>query len=272
MVIYGLYPFISKGGAVGVVDGPILATLGRYFEKRRTFANGIAFTGSSVGNLVLAPVLSFLIDTYSVRGAVLLLAGLWLNICCIGTLLRPFDTSLVYDECEEEVEGCDFEVRGASGGNNNWEQKENSGNIYSNQFQKTKSTGELNSKLHRSSNLTISKLKGEQRILGSSLPNELHIKSEKRENVVEVNITARTLFGSNLSVPNLLCRGNSIIDVNKVSKTDAEVTNATPDDIEETKSSYLQFLLNPSLIRDLFVLGCGFYAYYTPIIALPRLW
>ena len=251
------------------MDGPILATLGKYFEKRRTFANGIAFAGSSVGSLVLAPVISFLIDTYSVRGAVLLLAGLWLHICCIGALLRPFDTSLAYDECDEEIGGCDLEVKVASGDNKNQNHKDNSGgNIDSNLSQKMKSTGELTNKLYMS-NPTIAKLKGKHRMLGSSLPNELHIKSEKRRNVAEVNNMGITLFGSNLSVPGLLYRGNSIIDLNKVSRTEVQETNTTHDDLGQAKASYLKFLSNQFLIRDVFVLGCGFYAYYTPIVALP---
>lgn len=63
--------------------------IGKYFYKRRPIANGIAMAGSPVFLSTLAPLNSWLYDTFGWRGSFLILGGLLLNCCVAGSLMRP---------------------------------------------------------------------------------------------------------------------------------------------------------------------------------------
>ncbi|XP_064650207.1 monocarboxylate transporter 13-like [Lineus longissimus] len=85
--------FFSYGCLVGTGISlqlvPTMVLVQFYFEKRRALAVAIVRTGSGVGSLVLPPIVQLLIDEYSWRGAMILLAGFALQGCVIGALLRP---------------------------------------------------------------------------------------------------------------------------------------------------------------------------------------
>ncbi|GAA6233842.1 monocarboxylate transporter 2-like [Lates japonicus] len=68
---------------------PTVTMLGLYFEKRRPMANALASAGECILTFVLTPLFQLLIDSYSWRGALLILGGLQLNLCVCGMLLRP---------------------------------------------------------------------------------------------------------------------------------------------------------------------------------------
>ncbi len=375
---------------MGVVDGPILATLAKYFEQRRAFANGIAFAGSSVGSLVIAPLTSLLIGKYSIRGATLLLGGLWLNICVIGALLRPIDTGaagawqregagqggggggrgggpdegggggggLVEEgrpvsegvgggggdaereegtdpEVPEEAK-CDVEVNVIPCAENNEgkreegrcddeeEEEENDRwkkpepKMVTSQSEHVHLKARLIQDLHpvlsspsngalgdgfKLSNPVIKALKIEsglcpasvlhkpmtKTLLATSLPDALHVQHTLPPRTPELHrrqdpTRARSLFGSNVSIPSLLYRGESILDLSRPARTaaaavvamDTTNNNHVVAKAEEAQgpdaggsATYLEFLFNPTLLRELFILGCGCYAYYTPIVAFP---
>lgn len=63
--------------------------VGLYFEKRRPLANALASAGECVLTFALTPLFQLLIDSFSWRGALLILGGLQLNLCVCGILLRP---------------------------------------------------------------------------------------------------------------------------------------------------------------------------------------
>lgn len=63
--------------------------VGKYFSKRKALAYGIAMSGSGIGTFILAPVVQLLIEQFSWRGALLILAGFVLNLCVCGALMRP---------------------------------------------------------------------------------------------------------------------------------------------------------------------------------------
>ena len=63
--------------------------MGQYFKHRRAIANGIAVSGVGIGNLVLPPSLRALLDNYGLQGALLVMAGIALDVCVAGELLRP---------------------------------------------------------------------------------------------------------------------------------------------------------------------------------------
>lgn len=68
---------------------PTVTMLGLYFEKRRPVANAVASSGECILTFVLTPLFQLLIDSFSWRGALLILGGLQLNLCVCGMLLRP---------------------------------------------------------------------------------------------------------------------------------------------------------------------------------------
>ncbi|XP_064637583.1 monocarboxylate transporter 13-like [Lineus longissimus] len=85
--------FFSYGCIIGtgicLQHVPTMVLVQFYFEKRRALAISIVRTGTGVGSLVLPPIVQLLIDEYSWRGAMILLAGFALQGCVIGALLRP---------------------------------------------------------------------------------------------------------------------------------------------------------------------------------------
>ena len=63
-----------------------------YFDRRRSFATGISVCGSGVGTFVFAPLTQHLVEEYGGwRGAAVILAGLFLNMCVCGALFRDLE-------------------------------------------------------------------------------------------------------------------------------------------------------------------------------------
>ena len=68
---------------------PSIVAVGRYFVKKRTFAVGVCFAGSSVGAFVLPPLVRLALTRYGLHGALLIMAGVSFNLCLCGMLFRP---------------------------------------------------------------------------------------------------------------------------------------------------------------------------------------
>ncbi|XP_062616851.1 monocarboxylate transporter 13-like [Saccostrea cucullata] len=77
------------GIAYGFSYGPSLVVLGRYFDKKRGLAATLGNMGVSFGSLIFPPVIRILLDTYGLRGALVVIGGLLLNLCVAGALMRP---------------------------------------------------------------------------------------------------------------------------------------------------------------------------------------
>eukprot|EP00058_Branchiostoma_floridae_P007655 XP_002593143.1 hypothetical protein BRAFLDRAFT_209793 [Branchiostoma floridae] len=80
---------LISGLGLSLMYAPNLAMIGRYFDRRHATASGIAVSGLGVGNFALPPLFQFLIDEFGWRGALLIVAGLMLNGCVCGALMRP---------------------------------------------------------------------------------------------------------------------------------------------------------------------------------------
>ena len=83
--------------------------VGHYFDKRYSFANGLAYSGSGVGILVLAPVAQLLITEYGWRGALWVIGGLCLNVTVSGALLRPLVSRAPRSENKQRPNGNHYE-------------------------------------------------------------------------------------------------------------------------------------------------------------------
>jgi Major Facilitator Superfamily len=62
-----------------------------YFDKRRSFATGISVCGSGIGTFIFPPIIQYLITEYGWRGCTVLLAGIFLNMCVCGALMRDLE-------------------------------------------------------------------------------------------------------------------------------------------------------------------------------------
>ena len=62
-----------------------------YFDKRRSFATGISVCGSGIGTFIFPPIIQYLIAEYGWRGCTVLLAGIFLNMCVCGALMRDLE-------------------------------------------------------------------------------------------------------------------------------------------------------------------------------------
>ncbi|CAD5113872.1 DgyrCDS3036 [Dimorphilus gyrociliatus] len=100
-----IFLYISLGVVSGIGLGlmylPAIVSVTFYFEKKRSFATGLAVCGSGVGTFAIAPLTEVLLQEYGWRGAILLQAGLILNCCICGALFRPLEEEKI--EEEEEV-------------------------------------------------------------------------------------------------------------------------------------------------------------------------
>ncbi|XP_078613926.1 monocarboxylate transporter 13-like [Branchiostoma floridae x Branchiostoma japonicum] len=92
---------ILTGLGLSLMYAPSLAMIGRYFDRRHATANGIAVCGLGVGQLALPPLFQFLIDEFGWRGALLIVAGLMLNGCVCGALMRPIHLA---EDTKEQVD------------------------------------------------------------------------------------------------------------------------------------------------------------------------
>ncbi|XP_048248887.1 monocarboxylate transporter 9-like [Haliotis rufescens] len=67
---------------------------GLYYDKHTSLATGVATAGSGLGMTVFPTIVGYLIDVYTWRGSLIILAGLMLNLFVFGLLLRPLPTML----------------------------------------------------------------------------------------------------------------------------------------------------------------------------------
>lgn len=80
-------------GAINGVGTALTSTLvqviiGQYFDKHRTTASGIAFSGGCVGSFIFPVLLEFLLLTYGVQGTFLIMAGIIMNVIPAALILR----------------------------------------------------------------------------------------------------------------------------------------------------------------------------------------
>ena len=75
-----------------MVHPPVTSMLAEYFSKRRGMANALMFSGASLGNLVFAPIMTALFDSYGYTGTLFVVAGMTLNTCVTGALMRPVNS------------------------------------------------------------------------------------------------------------------------------------------------------------------------------------
>ncbi|XP_019619231.1 PREDICTED: uncharacterized protein LOC109466069 [Branchiostoma belcheri] len=88
---------ITFCGGLGfaLVYNPTFIIIGQYFHQKRHLAYAMMVTGTGVGGFIFSPVFQLLIDQYGWRGAIIVQAGVTLNLCVAAALMRPLQASPV---------------------------------------------------------------------------------------------------------------------------------------------------------------------------------
>ncbi|XP_046560587.1 monocarboxylate transporter 12-B-like [Haliotis rubra] len=82
--------FIGVGHSM--IYGPALVLIGHYFNKRRGLATAIAMSGISFGSSVFPPLIRYLLDEYGLRGSMIILTGITMNMWVGGMVNRPLES------------------------------------------------------------------------------------------------------------------------------------------------------------------------------------
>ncbi|OQV25729.1 putative Monocarboxylate transporter 12 [Hypsibius exemplaris] len=90
---------VLGGIGFGLIYSPAILCVCYYFDKRRAMAVGICVCGSGVGAFLFPPLVTLIIDHFAWQGSMLILAGLVLQVCIAGALMRTLEVTVV-----EEVE------------------------------------------------------------------------------------------------------------------------------------------------------------------------
>ncbi|XP_030043314.1 monocarboxylate transporter 13-like [Microcaecilia unicolor] len=80
---------LLSGLGWAMVFTPSIASVARYFKKRRSLATGLAFTGVGLSSFAFSPLFQYLVDVYAWRGALIILSGMTFNLLVCGALIRP---------------------------------------------------------------------------------------------------------------------------------------------------------------------------------------
>ncbi|XP_032439301.1 monocarboxylate transporter 13 [Xiphophorus hellerii] len=80
---------VISGLGWGLVFTPMVATVMANFTRRRALAVGLGFSSIGLSSFAFNPLFQLLVETYTWRGALLILGGLSLNIMACGALIRP---------------------------------------------------------------------------------------------------------------------------------------------------------------------------------------
>lgn len=94
---------VINGVGVGLATSAAFVALNHYFSKKRGQAVGLSMAGTAIGMLIMPQLVSFLLETYDFRGAVLLLSGLALHAAVGATLLQPIKWHMKEEEVDIEM-------------------------------------------------------------------------------------------------------------------------------------------------------------------------
>lgn len=88
MLTFGI--IVGIGIGMNYLPGHVITN--NYFEKKRGIAGGIVCAGAGFGVFLLAPIFQILLTEYGWRGAMLIIAGIFMQLCVCSTLMRPLST------------------------------------------------------------------------------------------------------------------------------------------------------------------------------------
>lgn len=130
---YGITPFANSveylmitqgvlgGLGFGLIYLPAVVAVGYYFESKRALATGIAVCGSGVGTMICPPLVSLMIANFGWKGTNIIIAGIILNCCVCGAMMRPLEVprmkkrDLLHRIAEEKANAMEISSLSGSG-------------------------------------------------------------------------------------------------------------------------------------------------------------
>ena len=109
---------LLSGIGAGLLDFTSIVLPCHYFIKRRALATALTVTGSGVGTLVMAPIMTLLMEEYGWRGSCFLLAAIVLQLMVFTVYIwpprqMPKDTKQLSQDVEEvQTEKSSYENEG----------------------------------------------------------------------------------------------------------------------------------------------------------------
>lgn len=73
---------------VAILDTSLLPTIPLWFDKHINLASGVSFSGSSVGPMIAPFFILYFSDLYSVRGAYIMIAAVWMQVVYSSNLFE----------------------------------------------------------------------------------------------------------------------------------------------------------------------------------------
>ena len=281
--------FDFTGSAAGMVDGPILAHLSRFFRKRRAVANGIAFAGSSIGTLVLPIIFAFLIEEYSVKGTFLITAGFWLHVCVVGMVLWPIVlpcSELILtksddnEKCEviqpaghKELKPSKKKISNSRPcveleiGINSGQEKETIGEIHSFTVNNTDLLNELSTdmkKREQYTNLLTEHVSTKNPLSGAGA---IFIQNDLTSSTVDTNDMQLSCHHANDHLESSVPMLNQYANESQTTRTKKDKQRRSS--ASQSVVSVLKLFTNCEFLRLVFFLFCGFFGYLNNLFLLP---
>lgn len=104
-------PIFIEGIGNGLVATPPLVSVGYYFREKRGFAIGFAVAGAGTGMFISGPLFQYLIDSYGLQGAMLILGAIFANQIVLGCLMRPSETEIQHKALRQNDEKSSINLR-----------------------------------------------------------------------------------------------------------------------------------------------------------------
>ncbi|XP_064083510.1 monocarboxylate transporter 2-like isoform X2 [Macrobrachium nipponense] len=79
------------GAGMCMAETPGYIVVTDYFERRRPFANGVRAAGNPMGGVIFSPLVVLLHRHFGFQGALVMMAGVMLQLAVLGMLMRPFE-------------------------------------------------------------------------------------------------------------------------------------------------------------------------------------
>lgn len=74
---------------MGFITTPGVLIVNSYFDKRRSIASAICVSGNAIGAFIMPPLVQYLMQEYELRGTLIIIAALQLQIAVSACLYRP---------------------------------------------------------------------------------------------------------------------------------------------------------------------------------------
>ncbi|XP_071086024.1 monocarboxylate transporter 12-like [Haliotis cracherodii] len=87
-ILFLTYSLIA-GLGTGLAQAGSVVIIGYYFPDKPGLVTGISISGVGLGIFIQPPLFQYLMETYGVNGAFLIIGGMTLNACAAGLLMRP---------------------------------------------------------------------------------------------------------------------------------------------------------------------------------------